>query len=215
MKCVIGIFALAGAGIFATAGHAAFVFDFAGAAGSTLHSSQSGQVAVTDPSSGITLTLNAEAIVQGSTGVFFQSTSSSRAFGINESAGGDAASAIDGDNGVESARFFISADMPLASLQMVGFEVSGTGLGESGRFVIDGGSTTNFTDEDVLAVNELILAGQELSLEFVSGNGFSLVSMTFDAAGVTPVPEPTTLVLIGLAGGGAAALRRRKRPHAC
>jgi hypothetical protein len=42
---------------------------------------------------------------------------------------------------------------------------------------------------------------------------WSLMTIRYDFSGAAPVPEPTTLVLAGVAGAAAAFARRRRRAH--
>lgn len=201
-----------------TTTHAGFItFDFrstTNGAGKDLDSEISGTTQTTED--GVSLTLSAEAFVDGvSSGLEFNQTSSS--FGINVDGAGDATAELDDGKGTESIQFaVISSSVPLDSLILSEIKFNLFTTGDEGRLSV-GGVDSTFTDGDlsntnVLSVNESISLGQFFTLAHSSGSGFGLESMTFQA-NTLAVPEPTTWTLVGIASAGFAATRRRRKHH--
>lgn len=93
---------------------------------------------------------------------------------------------------------------------------------DRGRLVIDGSSTSiDFEDadfanivDDVLDVNQSLLTGGDaFTIAYISGNGFSIQSLTFDftpSAAAAAVPEPSSLALLGLLTGGMIWRKRAR-----
>ena len=188
-------------------------FNFLGQAGSDLDGNSVSATSLTVD--GITLTLNAGVVVDGSAGVFNQTADN---FGINANETGDETDAIDGALGFESIVFSVTSSVALSSLTLDAFnfdritpDTTSDGV-DAGSLVFTGGSTLNFSSgtvsgSDVLTVGESITTGQQFTLSHVAGNGFGLEDVTFTAVAV---PEPSSIVFLGLAGSYFVVRRRRR-----
>jgi PEP-CTERM motif len=107
---------------------------------------------------------------------------------------------IDGGCLGEAVGVVFDHDVVLNSLKVSNFGSSDVGLVTIGTTTIDILSTGAHSLEDIL-----LPKGNPWSIAWIAGNGFS-----FDNFTVTPVPEPATLALLGLAFAGMGLARRRK-----
>ncbi|WP_165701510.1 PEP-CTERM sorting domain-containing protein [Crateriforma conspicua] len=169
----------------------------------------------------MTLTLNVTAAVNNTnTAVLNLGTSNGLGVDITNVNGQENANFIDDGRGTESVEFAVASSTGTdTSVRLTGIGFGNLTSAQDEAMLEIAGVTTSVVQSDLmsgsLSLSQLLNIGDSFEISHAEGNGFSILSLTFEAAGVTPVPEPTTLVLIGLAGGGAAALRRRKRQHAC
>lgn len=169
---------------------AAIIFDFRDT-GNTA-AIESGSVLI----GGLTATLTAN------DGVLNQTASS---FGINAAGSGDATALIDDGSGVAEI-FSVSFDQDVI---LNSATLSLFSAGETANFTF-GATTIAITDtgsgDDVFNAppNTILTTGQLISLEWTSGNGFSVDELSVDF-----VPEPSSTLLLGL--GSLAICIRRKR----
>ncbi|TWT80127.1 hypothetical protein CA13_15400 [Planctomycetes bacterium CA13] len=211
--------------LMVTAEHAnaAFVvFDFrntSAGAGNDLDGKASESTSITID--GVTLTLSAEAFVDGINSGTHKFNQTSSSFGIDANGSGDDTDTFDGGLGVESARFSISSsNVPLSSLELTEIKFNLFTDGDIGSLQINGTPTSLFDDDDlsntnVLSVNQLMAVGQTFDVGYSAGNGFGLESMSFQATTMA-VPEPSTLAFVGLASlFGFAVSRKRTDLGSC
>jgi PEP-CTERM motif len=139
----------------------------------------------------------------------------SSSFGVNvagTTCGGlEDSSLIDGGCTPESVA--VTFNLPVRLDQIVLSLFTGGTTGDLASLTIDGFApitllpTPAATDIYNFSSNNTVPAGQAVVLGYLAGNGFS-----FDSFTVTAVPEPTSLILLGIGwlAMGIGALRRRK-----
>jgi PEP-CTERM motif len=158
---------------------------------------------------GLTATLTALPTTYLGNNVVLNQTSSS--FGVNVLGttcnNQEDSATIDGGCTGESINFTFDSDVWLNSLFVSSFGTSAT-LGPDLGQIIIGATLLNITSTGTQGLSNIFLAaGDAMRVAWVSGNGFSLDNLTVTSA--TPVPEPTTMVLLGT-GLATFALRRRR-----
>lgn len=195
-----------------------FDFDDSGLeqAGIDLDNLHMGTVSVGDAMTGATITLHATAGATAGTDFFNKTTGG---FGINASGSGDDTDAFDdGAGSSEFMTFWFTSSIPVQlTFTSIDFDrLDGAFAEDGGEIEFTGGSTLPFDDSatdgnDLLIVNESILAGQEITLSHISGAGFGLEQITLN---VQAIPEAGSVLfgtlVCGIMGLTYAGRRMRK-----
>ena len=152
---------------------------------------------------GIKATLTAAVV--GSSGALNQIGS---AFGIN-AIGSDSSSELDSAQGAESISIRFDTDVVWKSLV-----VSSFGSGEQGSITIGSFSPTDIiaTGTHNWSANNLLMAGEILTLKHVAGSGFSFDSFIVEKW-TAPISTPdagSSIALLGVALGGLGFVVRRR-----
>ncbi|MBI1178651.1 VPDSG-CTERM sorting domain-containing protein [bacterium] len=160
--------------------------------------------------SGITATLTP--LVDGGSGSLNQTSSG---FGINAVGGGDDTDAIDGDEGAETIAIRFDVDVIWQQ-----FTVSSFGSSDEGRVTIGAFSPVAIgaSGSQVFGTNNELVAGNQVLVSYVAGNGFSFDSFTVEPwirSGTTDsnsVPDGgATIALLGLSFAGFSLLNRHRK----
>ncbi len=153
--------------------------------------------------SGLTATLTANDGVLNRT---------SGAFGINASGGRDASNLIDNGDGesiTESVSIEFDQPVTFDQLQLSSFTVSeAVSLTIAGNSPISLVGTGPSTDIYNFSTDNTVSIGQSVMLAFSIGNGFSFDEFTVTLAEPTAVPEPTTIILLGIGLIGCFLMRQ-------
>lgn len=145
-------------------------------------------------SGGVTLTATA------SSGAF--NSTNAGGFGINAAPSGDSTTLFDDGSidGAETATFSFDTDVTIDSVGLTSFGATDSAFASLGpnSITIDSGAFT-------FPAGLFVTAGTPITFGFAAGNGFELESLTV----VPAVPEPGSLVLLGLVSLGMVVRRRR------
>ncbi len=134
-------------------------------------------------------------------------------FGINASGSGDDTDQIDNGSGVaEFVTIMFDQLVTFNQLRLSSFtgaEQASLTIAGSSPTLLDG--TAPAIDVYDFSTDNIVSIGQSVMLAYGTGNGFSFDEFTVTLAESTIIPEPATIVLlgIGLAGLGARFLRRQ------
>lgn len=154
--------------------------------------------------------------VAGATGILNQTNDG---FGINATGSGDDTDALDDDQGAESIELSFSADVAFTQLTLSLFtpneDAAQLTIADFGPIALPPQAAR--TDVYTFNSDNLVLAGQTVTLDFLGGNGFSFDSFSIETdVPTTGVPDSgSTAVLLAGALTGLFGLGVRRSRQDC
>jgi hypothetical protein len=178
-----------------------FTFDLINKEGASWDNVSSG--IYTQVGSGLTLKASMFAYLNGSNSAGSLLNSTASEFGINAVGSGDATSLFDTNNGQEALWVSFDRAVTIKSITVSSFTAGNV---ETGAYQVANGSLVTFTAGGTYTIDTAMDQGaffKIIALDEGGGNGWSLNSFSVEA-----IPEPATVILLGIGGLAACIFRR-------